>query len=90
MYVKLSCTPSTIKVTYVSSCFPCNYRILTLQSTEEPFMFQNISAALGQAGNIKITDAKIYLFIHFEGKLIVQCYSSRLEHVFAQLYFNFQ
>jgi len=53
-------------------------------------MFQNISAALGQAGNIKITDAKIYLFIHFEGKLIVQCYSSRLEHVFAQLYFNFQ
>ena len=53
-------------------------------------MFQNTSTALRQAENIKIAGAKVYLFIHFEGKLTVQCYSCMLEHVFAQLYFNSQ
>lgn len=53
-------------------------------------MFQNTITALTKAGNIKITGAKVYSFIHFEGKLTVQCYSCMLEYVFAQLYFNFQ
>jgi hypothetical protein len=53
-------------------------------------MIQNTITALRQAGNIKITGAKVNLFIHFEGKLTVKCYSCMLEHVFAQLFFNFQ
>jgi hypothetical protein len=53
-------------------------------------MFRNTSTALRQAGNIKIICTKVYLFIHFEGKLTVQCHSGMLERVFAQLYFKFQ
>ena len=53
-------------------------------------MFQNTSTTLRQAGNIIIIAAKVYLFIHFEGKLTVQCHSCMLEHVFAHLCFNFQ